>query len=513
LGFDHQQGHSAELEPLYYYSAFADKTYPWLAESHVYNDDATEITFHIRQEAEWSDGTPFTAADVAFTVQMLIDRAPLLRNSAELQKWVRSVEAVDETTVHFALNEPNWRFHFYFFTFRFDLGVYLVPKHIYEDVENPEAFEFYDVAKGWPVVTGAYQTTVFEPALKYFDLRYEWWAAKAGLVDMPRVERIAVVPIIERTAIVQSIVRNEIDISHPDLLPSTVKSALDQAPHLTTFSGDRPPYGYLDWWPVSMMFNVHKQPYDDPRVRWAVAYAIDQQQLVDVGWGGAGEPTALPYPHYPSLMPYLDSIQGLLSEYNVLEHNLQKVEDLMGKAGFARDGEGFWADSEGARPDADILAIDTAFGDIAPLLAEQLRTAGFDARHIWPVGGWEMMWSGEATLFLFGHLGSIVDPYATLALYHSDNPMAPWADPAFDAIVDEMAVTPMGDPKIFEQFHSAMEIWLRILSEVPLVQWYHRVLANTTYWANWPSEENPYINTTPVHLTFPLVLWNLRPVR
>jgi peptide/nickel transport system substrate-binding protein len=467
--FNHQLGHAAELEPLYYYSAFADKTYPWLAESHAYNADGTELTFTLRPEAAWSDGTPFTAADVAFTVQMLLRYAPLLRNSAEIKRWVQRVEAVDDITVHLVLTKPNWRLHFDLFTFWFDRGVYLVPKHIYEDVEDPEAFEFYDPGKGWPVVTGAYQTTAFEVTHKYLDLRYEWWAAKAGLVEMPRVERLALAPIAERTGMVQSIVRGEVDVTW-DLHPSAVRSALDQAPQLTTFSGRELPYGYIDWWPASLMFHLEKKPYDDPRVRWAVAYAIDQQQVVDTGWKGAGQPTNVPYPYYPALMPYIDSIEDLLAEYDVLERDLGKVEALMAEAGFARDGEGFWVDGEGARPEADIVAPADIYGDIAPLVAEQLRAAGFDARHLWPPGGWGIVMSGEAALWIFGHAGSIVDPHATLDLYHSRQPYNRWKNPAFDAVVDEMASTPMGDPRTLDQFRRAFEIWFRELPEVPLVQ-------------------------------------------
>jgi peptide/nickel transport system substrate-binding protein len=120
----------------------------------------------------------------------------------------------------------------------------------------------------------------------------------------------------------------------------------------------------------------------------------------------------------------------------------------------------------------------------------------------------------RVTLYSFGHVGSVVGPYATLDLYHSRHPSAQGqCIERFDAIVDEMAVTPMGDPRLFDQFHKAMEVWLRELPDVPLVQWYHRVLTNTTYWTNWPTEENPYINTAFWHLTFPLVLWNLEPVQ
>jgi peptide/nickel transport system substrate-binding protein len=169
--------------------------------------------------------------------------------------------------------------------------------------------------------------------------------------------------------------------------------------------------------------------------------------------------------------------------------------------------------AEGTRPPADILAPSSIYGDIAPLVAEQLRAAGFDAKHIWPAGGWGTIMSGEANLWIFGHGGSILDPHATLDLYHGRHPWNRWKSEAFDTLVDEMAGTPMGAPETYDQFRQAFEIWFRDLPEVPLVQWYHRFLTNTTYWTNWPSVENPYNNTFAGPGTFPLLLWNLEPVQ
>jgi hypothetical protein len=42
------------------------------------------------------------------------------------------------------------------------------------------------------------------------------------------------------------------------------------------------------------------------------------------------------------------------------------------------------------------------------------------------------------------------------------------------------------------------------------VQNFNRIAMNTTRWKNWPTEDNPYINGTPWHLTFPIVIWNLQ---
>jgi peptide/nickel transport system substrate-binding protein len=48
---------------------------------------------------------------------------------------------------------------------------------------------------------------------------------------------------------------------------------------------------------------------------------------------------------------------------------------------------------------------------------------------------------------------------------------------------------------------------------LPICQFFHRIPMNTTYWTNWPTEDNPYINGAPWHLTFPLLLWGLEPTQ
>jgi hypothetical protein len=82
-----------------------------------------------------------------------------------------------------------------------------------------------------------------------------------------------------------------------------------------------------------------------------------------------------------------------------------------------------------------------------------------------------------------------------------------------DALVDEMGRTAPDDPKLAELFREAMAIWLREMPSVPLLQWYHRIPHNETYWTNWPSEDNPYINSAYWHRTWLLVLLGLEPAQ
>ena len=88
-----------------------------------------------------------------------------------------------------------------------------------------------------------------------------------------------------------------------------------------------------------------------------------------------------------------------------------------------------------------------------------------------------------------------------------------WGDPRFDEIVDRMAEVAPSDPELVPLYREAMQIWLSELPAIPLLQWYHRIPHNETYWTNWPSEENPYINSAYWHRGWLLVLLNLKPVQ
>lgn len=518
-GASHQWSYASMLEAMFYYGALNDKTYSHLAESYEYNKDATELTVHLRKEVEWSDGTPFTAKDVAFTYNSLIKFAPALRDSARIKVLTKEVVAVDDFTVKFILNEPNWRYHFTECTYRMDRGIYIVPEHCFKDVEDWLTFKFGPSDNpNYPVVTGAWKLAEDTNTHKHFDLREDWWAIKSGFMKRPDVERVIQIGFTDDTKAAQMIINNEVDETL-DLRPRTIKSILDQAPHVTTFSGREKPYGYVDWWPISMYFNTLEKPYTDPKVRWAIAYAVDQQQLVDIGWDGAGMVSAIPFPEYPGLMKYVDTIKDILQEYNPLEYNLNKSAKLMEEAGFKKDSEGFWVDAQGNRPDTDIWAGVPLFGDIAPVTAEQLRKAGFDSKHVTPPDVWAGKSDGRAKLHFFGHGGSVKDPFTTLDMYHIRNVKPTgqncgdnrprWGNEKYSAIVDELRTTPPDDPKTFKLFRAAMEIWYKELPEVPLVQWIHRTPFNTTYWEGWTSKADPY-NTSMWHLTMPLTLWRLK---
>ncbi|MDQ3657390.1 MAG: hypothetical protein M3457_20235, partial [Chloroflexota bacterium] len=107
-----------------------------------------------------------------------------------------------------------------------------------------------------------------------------------------------------------------------------------------------------------------------------------------------------------------------------------------------------------------------------------------------------------------------------LELFHSKNyvPLgepAPWFErnsfryqnPALDAIVDKMfQVSPDDTAALTPLFHDAMEIWLKDLPVVPIVQAPALVPFNSTYWTGWPTAEDPWNMPVSWWATFNLVI-------
>ncbi|MEZ4620674.1 MAG: ABC transporter substrate-binding protein [Caldilineaceae bacterium] len=276
-----------------FYSAFADEELLWLAESYSYNDDFTELTIKTRSGITWSDGVPFSAEDVAFTLDTLREIGSAVRWGVDVQQFVESVELIDENTLVVHLTVPSPRF-FYFMTYKYDIGVYIVPKHIFEG-QDWTTFKAFDLEKGWPVTTGPFTVVASSPEQKIFDRRDTWWAADQGLAPMPQMERVIRLPAPPEQQAIQAFITNEIDTGFT-MQPTSFSTIFAENEMITTHSGREAPYGYLDWWPVSMYVNNEKAPYDDARVRWALSYFIDRQQVVDIGWSGANTISRIPMP-------------------------------------------------------------------------------------------------------------------------------------------------------------------------------------------------------------------------
>jgi peptide/nickel transport system substrate-binding protein len=491
------------FEPLFYYNSNKNEVIPWLATALEHSDDFSTFTVKLRDGVTWSDGKPFTADDVVYTLEMLMANGKGKKDlvqSTGVAEAVKAVTKVDPLTVKIDLNRPDPRFGFRYLINYFDIGLQWLPAHIWKSVEDPASFRFFDIAKGWPVTTGPWKVTRFTDSQIFMDRRDDWWAVKAGLAPMPAMQRIITIPGGTRDRMAQLITANQVDIVNDIQVTNVLKQIISQNPKITTFTGQKAPYGAKDWWPTSLYFNHKSGKWDDINLRRAINYYIDRKQLIDTAYAGASEAKYDPFPGFGSLKPYIDAVRPIADKYGIGTFDKAKGDELMQKAGYAKNASGIW--EKDGKPLTAVIEAIPVLNAVGPIVAQQLKNAGIDASFRSTPESRAIMRDGKFDLTLFGHRGSISDPYDTLEMYHSKNAYevgrptlfpARWSNKDYDKIVDEVAKVPPNDPRLMGLVKDAMEIWMREAVEVPISEWYHRVPLNQTYWTGWPSEENPYM--------------------
>ncbi|HEY3061526.1 MAG TPA: ABC transporter substrate-binding protein [Chloroflexota bacterium] len=513
----------AATEGLFYYNMLGDDFIPWLAEGFTYNADYTQLNVAIRAGAEWSDGQPFTARDVVFTLGLLQRNPDLNAAASDIGRLVSSAQAVDDRTVQINLTQPAPRFHWDYLTFRADVGIPIVPQHIWEG-QDPSSFRNFDMSKGWPIGTGPYKLVSEDVQQRIWDVRPDWWAAKTGFRPLPQVTRLVFLPGMNEITMAQMMIANQIDMAF-SFTPANMKLVQGQNPKVITHF-DRPPYGFMDWWPIGLGFNTEIRPFDDPDIRWAMSYAIDRDEIVAFAFQGFSQTAALPFPPYPGLQKYMDGVSDQLQTYPTLKYDPAQTEAIMGRKGYTKDGEGLWVDGSGQRITFQIVTFPQhpSATPIAPIVTQQLKRGGFDASFLLPADFVSRITTGDAAAFLWGHGGAMKDPYKTLDLYNARyvkptpqpiffTNMYRWSNSAFSELVDQMSRLPEDDPAVMPLWQQAMQNWLPALPDIPLIQTVIALPMNSTYWTNWPEGDHPYIHEGFWHRTGLHIFLNLKPTQ
>src|SRR5262245_7749280 len=249
---NHQFAVGLMYEPLAFYSAFADKEYMWLAESYEFSDNFKELTIKTRPNIKWSDGEDFTADDVTYTLNACKENGPKIRWGTNVAQVMDKAETVDPNTVKVTLSVPAPRF-FWLLTYHFDIGVYLLPKHIFEG-KDLASYTHFDLANGLPVTTAPWRVVHSSPQQKILDRADDWWGVAAGVAPLPAVERFILLPDQGEQQLVQSVIKNEVDFT-TGIQPTSFPTVLGGNAKATSWTGSEPPYGYVDWWPHSLYVN------------------------------------------------------------------------------------------------------------------------------------------------------------------------------------------------------------------------------------------------------------------
>jgi peptide/nickel transport system substrate-binding protein len=315
---------------------------PWLAESWQQADNGLTWIFTLRNGVKWHDGQPLTVDDVVFSYQYLS------RNnwSPTLPDILGNVEKVDERTVRLTLKRP----YAPFVTNILDAAP-IIPKHIWEKVEDPKKFTD---STAW-IGSGPYLLKSYSKA----DGSYLYEANDNFWLGPPYVKRIELIPVGDEAL---SLKQGQIDAGSIASVTSATSKEL-----MKVFT-DNPKYAVITApgeWNLILNFNLTKgEPFTDKAFRQAVAYGLDLQKMVDQVLFGAGQPGN------PGYLPPSNQWQN--PKAKTYPYDPVRARQLLKSAGYIdRNGDGVLE-----TPDGRSLKLQLVYsGDLSsPRPAEMIKS-------------------------------------------------------------------------------------------------------------------------------------------
>jgi peptide/nickel transport system substrate-binding protein len=511
------------FEYLYYFNWITGRAEPWLAQSATYNKTFTALKIQIRHGVRWSDGVPFTSADVVYTLKAL-QQNPTLVNASVVSSEVKSVTAAGRYTVDIQLSKPDRRFIGNVLAGYISSGVTIVPEHIFQG-QDPTTFTFFDLSKGWPVGTGPYKLTSWEGGRAVFTEDPHWWAVKAKFHKLPAPKYLVyetVTPDIEA----QSLVTNQLDSSSGNINGvGTWQSISKQNKQLGTWS----PNGFVDPCPISLEMNTTVDPWSDPQMRWALNYAIDKASFSHLFNQGPAYVTPFFFPDYPKLRQVLKDNAALYKKYPTTQYSLAKSAQILTSKGYHMSG-GKWVNSQGQPLTVNLTTfsptVAASWGVAREALTTQLEAAGFTVNsQALDFGGmFGALAPGKFDTITWFECGSVSEPWQTLNRYTNLN-LAPigqanptpnnvrWNNPQYTAIVNKLALLPASSPQAKKLTTQALTIFAQQLPVIELTQAPKTIIFSTRYWTNWPTATNPYLQPQPQLNSFHQLLLRLKAAR
>lgn len=251
------------------------KPIPSLAESWSTSADGKTVTFKLREGVVWHDGKPFSSADVQFSLMEVV-KTHHPRGQGNLGP-VTSIDTPDARTVVFNLAHPYPPLMMGLSS----LEAPIVPRHIYEGTDfrnNP--------AVNNPIGTGPFKFTRWEKGnYIQLDRNEKYWRP-----GRPYLDRLIFRFIADSATRAAGVERGEIDVATFGTINPVEMRRLEKLPNLSIAQG-----GYEAIAPTMMLeLNTQRAPFNDKRVRLAVAYALDRQFITKNIWYGFGKPATGP---------------------------------------------------------------------------------------------------------------------------------------------------------------------------------------------------------------------------
>jgi len=291
-------------------------------EAHVATDwgyvDETTGFYEIRDDLTWSDGEPFTAQDVAWTLNAVKRDAPAGTFYGQLGNFV-SAEAVSDTRVELELAQADS-------SIIEEIGFWgvVVPQHVFEPQGSIAEFPNDGSTGGW-VGMGPFVLTEFQVGQHYTLERVEDYPLVEGGVPAPAEVVYRVFPDINTEIL--ALQSGEVDVIANALPPAQVEQ-LSATNGIEVAEATGLGYAHL-------VYNMQKPNLDQLTVRQALAHAVDYEAIRNVVLRDQAVSTGSS-PLMPVLADYYDDS---ITEY---EFDVDLSRELMEEAGFTADANGMF---------------------------------------------------------------------------------------------------------------------------------------------------------------------------
>jgi peptide/nickel transport system substrate-binding protein len=277
-----------------------------LAESWEVSEDNLTITFHLRKDVKWQDGVPLTSDDVMFTYKLMIDPNTPTAYAADFL-LVKEARNPDPYTFIVTYDRP-------FAPALISWGIWIMPKHLLAGTDITTS----KLGRN-PVGTGSYRLKEWSTGEKIvLESYHDYFEGR------PYIDRV-IYRIIPDTATMFLELKSG-GVDWMGLSPIQYKHQTDDA----SFKKDFATYKYLSDGYTYLGFNLKNPMFADIRVRQAISYAIDKQEIIDIVLLGLGEVATGPYK--PGTWQYNGNVQRY-------DYDPKKAKELLAEAG--------WKDTNG----------------------------------------------------------------------------------------------------------------------------------------------------------------------
>lgn len=398
--------------PLVHINRSTDTLEPWLAESWTQSADALTYTLKLRQGLTFSDGTPFSSADVTFSFAALYDpRAnAVLAPDTYVAGKPLTVEAPDSFTVVIRLAAPSAA------GLRLIDDLPILPKHKLQAALDAGRFgDAWSVTAALSDIAGLGPFVLSEHVSGQrlvFTRNPHYWRKDAAGVQLPYLDTLTVAIIADQNTEALRMQKGEIDLmANGEIRPEdyvAFRRIAEQGALRLIDAG-------VGVDPNLLWFNLSPARAGDPRNPWlrskafrqGVSCAVDRDAIVNTVHLGAAVPIYAPIT--PGNRTWYSNVRP------ACEHDAGKARALFAAAGLTdRNGDGMLEDAAGAPARFSIVTQQghTIRQRTTSVLQEQLRQAGVavDVTGLDPNALFERWSRGDYDTMYFGVQASATDP-------------------------------------------------------------------------------------------------------